>query len=42
VLRKDPRVYPPKKVMDRLMLHHVLDPEQSELWNETWADVKVA
>lgn len=42
VLRKDPRVYPPKKQMDALMLHHVLDPEQSELWNETWADVKVA
>lgn len=42
VLRKDPRVYPPKKIMDALKLHHVLDPEQSELWNETWADVKVA
>ena len=42
VLRKDPRVYPPKKQMDALMMHHVLDPEQSELWNETWADVKVA
>ena len=42
VLRKDPRVYPPKKLMDALRLHHVLDPEQSELWNETWADVKVA
>jgi spermidine/putrescine transport system substrate-binding protein len=42
ILRKDPRVYPPKKQMDALMLHHVLDPEQSELWNETWADVKVS
>ena len=42
VLRRDPRVYPRKAVMDRLMLHHVLDPEQSEMWNETWADVKVA
>jgi spermidine/putrescine transport system substrate-binding protein len=42
ILRNDPRVYPPKKQMDALMLHHVLDPEQSELWNETWADVKVA
>ena len=41
-LRKDPRVYPPKKQMDALKLHHILDPEQSELWNETWADVKVA
>lgn len=42
VLRKDPRVYPPPKQMAALKLHHVLDPEQSELWNETWADVKVA
>jgi spermidine/putrescine transport system substrate-binding protein len=41
-LRKDPRVYPPPKQMAALKLHHVLDPEQSELWNETWADVKVA
>jgi spermidine/putrescine transport system substrate-binding protein len=41
-LKKDPRVYPPKKQMEALKLHHVLDPEQSELWNETWADVKVA
>ena len=29
VLRKDPRVYPPKAFMDKLQLHHVLDPEQS-------------
>ncbi|MDE2142743.1 MAG: spermidine/putrescine ABC transporter substrate-binding protein [Elusimicrobia bacterium] len=42
VLRNDPRVYPPKKQMAALKLHHVLDPEQSEMWNETWADVKVA
>ena len=42
VLRKDPRVYPPQKIMNELMLHHVLDPEQSEMWSETWADVKVA
>ena len=41
-LKKDPRVYPPPAVMRRLMLHEVLDPEQSELWNQTWADVKVA
>ena len=42
VLRTDPRVYPTPKIMKQLQLHHVLDPEQSELWNETWADVKVA
>ena len=42
VLLKDPRVYPPKKMMDALKAHHVLDAEQSELWNTTWADVKVA
>ncbi len=42
VLRRDPRVYPPKKMMDALMLHHILDPEQTERWNELWADVKVA
>ncbi len=42
VLLKDPRVYPPKKQMDALKAHHVLDAEQSELWNTTWADVKVA
>jgi hypothetical protein len=28
--------------MDALKAHHVLDAEQSELWNKTWADVKVA
>ena len=42
VLLKDPRVYPPPATMAKLKLHHVLDSEQSELWNETWADVKVA
>ena len=41
-LRRDPRVYPPPKALAQLQLHHVLDPEQSELWNRTWADVKVA
>ncbi|MEK7390213.1 MAG: spermidine/putrescine ABC transporter substrate-binding protein [Elusimicrobiota bacterium] len=41
-LRLDPRVYPPPSVMKNLKLHHVLDPEQSELWSQTWADVKVA
>lgn len=42
VLRKDKRVYPDAKAMEKISLHHVLDPEQSELWNSTWADVKVA
>ena len=42
VLLKDPRVYPTPRVMKQLNLHHVLDPEQSDMWNETWADVKVA
>jgi spermidine/putrescine-binding protein len=42
VLLKDARVYPPKRQMDALKAHHVLDAEQSELWNTTWADVKVA
>lgn len=41
-LRKDPRVYPTPRVLSKLKLHDVLDPEQSELWNQTWADVKVA
>ena len=39
-LRGDPRVYPPPSV--KLELHDVLDAEQSDLWNQTWADVKVA
>jgi len=42
VLRKDPRVYPTPALMKQLQLHHVLDSEQSELWSQTWADVKVA
>jgi spermidine/putrescine transport system substrate-binding protein len=41
-LRRDPRVYPTPQVYKSLTLHHVLDAEQSEMWNETWADVKVA
>ncbi|MEK7382441.1 MAG: spermidine/putrescine ABC transporter substrate-binding protein [Elusimicrobiota bacterium] len=41
-LRRDPRVYPTPKALSQLRLHNVLDPEQSELWNQTWADVKVA
>jgi spermidine/putrescine transport system substrate-binding protein len=42
VLRNDPRVYPTPSVMKQLQLHHVLDSEQSEMWSQTWADVKVA
>ncbi|MDD5304567.1 MAG: spermidine/putrescine ABC transporter substrate-binding protein, partial [Elusimicrobia bacterium] len=42
ILRRDPRVYPTPAVMKQLQLHHVLDGEQSELWSQTWADVKVA
>ena len=42
VLRRDPRVYPPPRQMDALMMHHVLDPEQTETWNQIWADVKVS
>lgn len=41
-LLKDPRVYPTPALMKQLQLHHVLDSEQSELWSQTWADVKVA
>ncbi len=42
ILLKDPRVYPKGAMMKNLRLNAVLDPEQSELWNQTWADVKVA
>jgi spermidine/putrescine-binding protein len=41
-LRSDPRVYPTPAVQKSLKLHQVLDAEQSELWSQTWADVKVA
>lgn len=41
-LRADPRVYPTPAVQKMLKLHQVLDAEQSELWSQTWADVKVA
>ena len=41
-LLKDPRVYPTGELRRKLRLNVVLDPEQSELWNQTWADVKVA
>lgn len=40
-LLADPRVFPPAEVMSRLHFHRVLDPESSELWNQTWSDVKV-
>ena len=41
-LRDDPRVYPSARVLKQLQLHHVLDSEQTEMWSQTWADVKVA
>jgi spermidine/putrescine transport system substrate-binding protein len=41
-LLQDPRVYPTPKVMKQLSLHHILDSEQSEIWNQIWADVKVS
>ena len=41
-LRRDPRVYPTPQTMGQLQLHHILDPEQSEMWNQVWADVKVS
>ncbi len=41
-LRMDPRVYPTPSVIKQLQLHHVLDAEQTEIWSQIWADVKVA
>jgi spermidine/putrescine transport system substrate-binding protein len=41
-LLHDPRVYPTPAVLKQLSLHHVLDSEQSETWNQIWADVKVS
>lgn len=41
-LLKDARVFPDKKTASLLKFHALLDPETSQLWNETWTDVKVA
>jgi len=41
-LRQDVRVFPPPQALAKLKIHDILDPEQTELWNQTWADVKVA
>ena len=41
-LAKDPRVFPTPALQARLRFHALLDPEASQLWNETWTDVKVA
>lgn len=41
-LLKDPRVFPDAATASRLRFHAVLDAEASQLWNETWSDVKVA
>jgi spermidine/putrescine transport system substrate-binding protein len=40
-LLKDPRVFPNKEVAARLKFHEVLDPATSQLWNDTWTDIKV-
>ncbi len=41
-LRDDPRVFPPKREMEQLKFHALLDPDAVELWNDTWSDIKVA
>ena len=40
-LLKDPRVYPTPSIEKLLRFHEPLDSETTELWNETWSDVKV-
>ncbi len=41
-LRHDPRVFPGKSVAEKLTFHAMLDPDTSQLWNDTWSDIKVA
>jgi spermidine/putrescine-binding protein len=41
-LLKDPRVFPTPEISGRLRFHELLDPETSQMWSETWTDVKVA
>lgn len=41
-LLSDPRVFPGKDIASRLNFHKILTPEISQLWNETWSDVKVS
>lgn len=40
-LRRDPRVFPDQKVAAKLQFHSLLDPSTSQLWNDTWSDIKV-
>ncbi len=40
-LRKDPRVFPDEKIASKLQFHALLDPATSQLWNDTWSDIKV-
>jgi spermidine/putrescine transport system substrate-binding protein len=40
-LRRDPRVFPDKKVASHLQFHSLLDPATAQLWNDTWSDIKV-
>ena len=40
-LREDPRVFPTKRLAQRLRFHSQQDPATSQLWNEAWSDVKV-
>jgi spermidine/putrescine-binding protein len=40
-LLADERVYPGKSIMSRLKFHSPLDSETTNLWNQTWSDVKV-
>ena len=39
-LLADPRVFPPRELASRLKFHAVLDPAATQLWNETWSDIK--
>lgn len=40
-LLADKRVFPDKDIMKRLKFHATLDSETTNLWNQTWSDVKV-
>ncbi|MBI4374820.1 MAG: spermidine/putrescine ABC transporter substrate-binding protein [Elusimicrobia bacterium] len=40
-LLSDPRVFPPASVMKRLRIHALLPPETTQLWNQTWSDIKL-
>ncbi|OGR89020.1 MAG: hypothetical protein A3J74_00220 [Elusimicrobia bacterium RIFCSPHIGHO2_02_FULL_57_9] len=40
-LLNDPRVYPTPEIAKRLKFHALLDPATTQIWNETWNDIKV-